>query len=71
MGETSPSGIHNHTAQRDTTVEQFNTIPASLPQPSSFPAEPDRPSGISPLWRFGLYVAALIGLLLVLKRLFR
>lgn len=52
-------------------MEQFNTIPASLPQPSSFPAEPDRPSGISPLWRFGLYVAALIGLLLVLKRLFR
>lgn len=52
-------------------MDQYNTIPASLTQPSSFPAEPNQPSGISPLWRFGLYVAALVALLLVLKRLFR
>lgn len=71
MGETSPSGINNHTAQSDATVDQFNTIPASLTQPSSFPAEPAQRSGLSPLWRLGLYLAALAALLMVLKRLFR
>ena len=71
MGETNPSGIPNQTAQRDATVEQFNTIPASLTQPSSFAAEPDQPSGLSLFWRFGLYLAALAAVLMVLKRLFR